>query len=267
LRAALEANAWDGAWYLRAFYDDGTPLGAAENRECQIDSMAQSWAVLSGAGDPQRVAQAMQSVEERLVNSNDQIVLLFAPPFDKTLADPGYIKGYPPGVRENGGQYTHAALWAIWALAELGEGDRAEALFRLLNPIYHGDAPEKVARYQVEPYVVAADVYSRPPHTGRGGWTWYTGSSGWMYRLGLEAILGLRRLGRTLQINPCIPKRWKSYQVSYRYGATVFEIDVENPTGVNRGVRQVRLDGVAAPGGAIPLVDDGRPHRVQVLMG
>ncbi|TET84137.1 MAG: hypothetical protein E3J37_04210, partial [Anaerolineales bacterium] len=191
LRQALEANAWDGSWYHRAYYDDGTPLGSAENLECQIDSIAQSWAILSGAATnstarldslkperdvPARAVQAMESVAERLVRSDDQLVLLFTPPFDKTSRNPGYIKGYPPGIRENGGQYTHAALWAAWAFAELGQGDRAEALFRMLNPIYHSDTPEKTARYKVEPYVVAADVYSVPPHTGRGGWTWYTGS-------------------------------------------------------------------------------------------
>jgi cyclic beta-1,2-glucan synthetase len=277
LRQAIEANAWDGEWYLRAFYDDGTPLGAARNLECQIDSIAQSWAVLSGAGDPARAVQAMQSVVNQLVNGvadngvgyngGDQLVLLFTPPFDKTPQDPGYIKGYAPGIRENGGQYTHAALWVAWALAELGEGDRAEALFRLLNPIYHADTPEKVARYKVEPYVIAADVYSKPPHTGRGGWTWYTGSAGWMYRLGLEAILGIRQVGLALQINPCIPESWASYQVTYHEGETTFQIRVDNASGVNRGVRQVTLDGKVLPGNEIPLLGDGRQHQVQVLMG
>jgi cyclic beta-1,2-glucan synthetase len=194
-------------------------------------------------------------------------VLLFTPPFDKTPQDPGYIKGYPPGIRENGGQYTHAALWVAWALAELGDGDRAEALFRLLNPIYHADTPEKAVRYKVEPYVIAADVYSRPPHTGRGGWTWYTGSAGWMYRLGLEAILGIRRVGQALHINPCIPKRWSSYQVMYRDGETTFQICVENPSGVNRGVRQVTLDGKVLTGNEIPLLSDGGLHQAYVLMG
>jgi cyclic beta-1,2-glucan synthetase len=270
LRTVIEANAWDGEWYLRAFYDDGTPLGAAGKLECQIDSIAQSWAVLSGVGigaPTARAAQAMQSVVNQLVNADDQLVLLFTPPFDKTPDDPGYIKGYAPGIRENGGQYTHAAMWVAWALVELGEGDRAEALFRLLNPIYHGDTPEKVARYRVEPYVVGADVYSRPPHAGRGGWTWYTGSASWMYRLGLEAILGIRRLGKALQINPCIPKSWKSYQVTYRDGDTIFQIRVENPSGVNRGVGQVTLDGKVLPGNKIPLLGDGRQHQVHVLMG
>jgi len=290
LRQALEENGWDGNWYRRAYYDDGTPLGSSENLECQIDSIAQSWAVLSGAADgsavrlsspqavrlnskselakvPTRAAQAMEAVADRLVRFDDRLVLLFTPPFDKTEHDPGYIKGYLPGIRENGGQYTHAALWAVWAFAELGQGDRAEALFRLLNPIYHSDTPEKVMRYKVEPYVVAADVYSVEPHVGRGGWTWYTGSAGWMVRLGLEAILGLRRVGKVLQINPCIPKHWPGYEMTYRDGETWYQIRVENPGGVNRGVRQVTLDGEVLSGGEVPLLGDGRQHKVRVLMG
>jgi cyclic beta-1,2-glucan synthetase len=267
LQQALEANGWDGNWYRRAYYDDGTPLGSAENDECQIDSIAQSWAVLSGAADPARAAQAMDAVADRLVRLDDQLMLLFAPPFDKTKHDPGYIKGYLPGIRENGGQYTHAALWAAWAFAQLGQGDRAEALFRLLNPIYHSDTPEKVMRYRVEPYVVAADVYSVPPHTGRGGWTWYTGSASWMYRLGLEAILGLRRVGKILRIDPCIPKDWPGYELAYRDGETSYQIRVEKPAGINRGVKQVTLDGEVLPGGNIPLTADGQQHSVHVLMG
>ncbi|MEA3397134.1 MAG: hypothetical protein U9R05_06695, partial [Chloroflexota bacterium] len=267
LRQALETHAWDGNWYRRAYYDDGTPLGSVENRECQIDSIAQSWAVLSGAAEPARAAQAMEAVAERLVRHDDQLLLLFTPPFDETPRDPGYIKGYVPGIRENGGQYTHAALWAVWAFAELGQGDRAGALFRLLNPICHGDTREKVLRYRVEPYVAAADVYSVEPHVGRGGWTWYTGSAGWMYRLGLEAILGLRRVGKALQINPCIPKNWPGYELTYRDEETVYQIRVENPDGVNRGVKQVTLDGETLPGEEIPLLDDGRQHAVRVLMG
>jgi cyclic beta-1,2-glucan synthetase len=266
LSKALEAQAWDGAWYRRAYYDDGTPLGSAMNKECQIDSIAQSWAVLSRAGDPLHAAQAMESILDLLVRPDDQLVLLLAPPFDQSLRDPGYIKGYPPGVRENGGQYTHAALWAVWAFAQLGQGDRAGSLFRMLNPLYHADTPEKSARYKVEPYVVAADVYSVPPHTGRGGWTWYTGSSGWMYRLGLEAILGITRLGKTLMINPSIPKSWSSFGVTYRAGRTTFEIHVKNPAGVQAGVKQVTLDGKALPGNAVPLPDDGQVHQVIVVM-
>lgn len=264
LRQAMEANAWDGAWYRRAYYDDGTALGSAQNRECQLDAIAQSWAVLSQAADPARAKQAMASVMERLVKWDERLILLFTPPFDKTPRDPGYIKGYLPGIRENGGQYSHAAMWTIWAMAQLGDGDQAHALFRLINPIYRADTAEKVARYQVEPYVISADVYSVPPHTGRGGWTWYTGSSGWMYRLGLEAILGLRREGTVLRLDPCLPKSWPGYTMTYRYGQTLYEIQVENPAGVNPGVKQVLLDGQPQPNGSIPLQDDGRPHRVKV---
>ncbi len=267
LGQALEANAWDGAWYLRAYYDDGTPLGSAADEDCQIDSIAQSWAVLSGAGDPGRTARAMESVAARLVQPSDRLVLLLAPPFDRTPRDPGYIKGYPPGIRENGAQYTHAALWAVWAFAELGQGDRAESLFRLLNPVYHGDTPQTIARYGVEPYVVAGDVSSAPPHGGRGGWTWYTGSSGVMYRLGLEAILGIQRMGRTLRIDPCIPGAWPGYRVTYRLGETTFEIDVENPAGVQRGVDRIELDGALMKGSEIPLLEDGGRHQVHVRLG
>ncbi|MBE3037647.1 MAG: hypothetical protein IMZ62_02375, partial [Chloroflexi bacterium] len=267
LSRALEAHAWDGDWYLRAFYDDGSRLGSRENSECQIDSIAQSWAVLSGAADPARAAQAMESVNRLLVKQAEQMILLFTPPFDKSERDPGYIKGYLPGVRENGGQYTHAAIWTAWAFAALGQGERAGDLFRLLNPISHADTPEKAARYKVEPYVIAADIYSVPPHTGSGGWTWYTGSSGWMYRLGLEAILGLTRLGDTLKIDPCIPGNWPGFQLTYRFGRTPYLVRVENPEGVNRGIRQIVLNGIPLPDNRIPLTDDGRQHEVRVLMG
>jgi cellobiose phosphorylase len=267
LSQALEAHAWDGEWYLRAFYDDGARLGSRENIECQIDSIAQSWAVLSGAAGPARAAQAMESVNRRLVKQADQIILLFTPPFDKSARDPGYIKGYLPGVRENGGQYTHAAIWTAWAFAKLGLGDRAAELFHLLNPISHTDTPEKVARYKVEPFVIAADIYSVPPHTGRGGWTWYTGSAGWMYRLGIEAILGITRVGNLLDINPCIPSHWPGFKVDYRFGKTHYNIRVENLTAVNRGIQNVSLDGNLLPDKLVPLVDDGQPHEVRVLMG
>jgi cyclic beta-1,2-glucan synthetase len=266
-RQAVEASAWDGAWYLRAFYDDGTPLGSSQNRECQIDSIAQSWAVLSQAGDSQRIGQALHSVSERLVRPEDQLLFLFTPPFDRTPRDPGYIKGYLPGIRENGGQYTHAALWAVWAFAELGQGDYAEQLFHMLNPIYHADQPAKLERYKVEPYVVAADIYSVPPHVGRGGWTWYTGSAGWMYRLGVEAILGLRHEGDFLLVNPCIPKHWSKYQMTYRQNGTIYSIQVENPEGVNRGIREVKLDGKVIADGKIPLIQDGEEHTVWVILG
>ena len=218
LSQALEANAWDGDWYLRAFFDDGKPLGSHENSECRIDSIAQSWSVLSEAGDPKRAALAMESVNKLLVKQTEQMVLLFTPPFDKAGSDPGYIKGYLPGVRENGGQYTHAAIWSAWAFAKLGQGDLAGELFHLLNPANHADTGEKAARYKVEPYVIAADISSEYPNNGIGGWTWYTGSSGWMYRLGIEAILGITRMGAVLNINPCIPRFWPGFKVNYRFG-------------------------------------------------
>jgi cyclic beta-1,2-glucan synthetase len=267
LQEALAKNAWDGDWYIRAFYDDGTPLGSSENKECQIDSIAQSWAVLSGAGEPERIQQAMAAVNEKLVREDDRLLLLFTPPFDETPRDPGYIKGYPPGIRENGGQYTHAAIWAVWAFAAMGDGDRAGALFCLLNPITHSDNRAKAARYQVEPYVTAADVYSVDPFTGRGGWTWYTGSGGWLYRLGLEAILGLHREGDILRVQPCIPRDWNGYSMTYRFGKATYHIQVENPGAVNQGLEEVILDGKALPDGAIPLKDDGERHNLIVRMG
>jgi cyclic beta-1,2-glucan synthetase len=266
LTQAIEEHGWDGDWYLRATYDDGTPLGSAENQECKIDSLAQSWGVLSGGAAPDRARRAMASVLEHLVRDEERLVLLFTPPFDRTQRDPGYIKGYPPGVRENGGQYTHAAVWAAWALAELGDGEGASRLFGLLNPIQHADTPEKAALYRVEPYVVAADLYGEAPHTGQGGWTWYTGSGGWTYRLGLEAILGIRRHGKTLEIEPCIPKDWEAYRVRYRYAGTRYEILVRNPDHVHGGVATMTLDGETVDG-KIPLSEDGETHQIEVTLG
>ncbi|RPH57929.1 MAG: glycosyl transferase, partial [Chloroflexi bacterium] len=267
LRLALEASSWDGQWYRRAYFDDGTALGSAERHECTIDSISQSWAVLSKAADPGRARIAMDSLYERLVRPEPGLIQLLDPPFKLTLRNPGYIKGYPPGIRENGGQYTHAAAWAIWAFAELGDGDRAVELFQLINPILHADTPKKAARYRVEPYVIAADVYSMPPHTGRGGWTWYTGSSGWMYRLGIEGILGISKTGNALRINPCIPRDWRGFKAEYRFGSALYKLNVENPHKVNRGVSQVLLDKNPLPDNLIPLVDDGRSHDVRVVMG
>ena len=267
LRQALERSGWDGGWYLRAFYDDGTPLGSAQDAECQIDSIAQSWAVLSGAGEPDRAAQAMDAVRRRLVRPEDGLLLLFTPPFDKTPRDPGYIKGYLPGIRENGGQYTHAALWSAWAFAELGQSETAEGIFRLLNPIYHADTPAKVARYKVEPYVVAADVYGVAPHIGRGGWTWYTGSAAWMYRLGLEGILGLQRAGAGLIIEPHIPAGWPGYEVTYRYGLTTYAICVRNDGPSNGDAPlDMTVDGKPVPGNLLALHDDGEVHQVQIAL-
>jgi cellobiose phosphorylase len=265
-RQALEANAWDGQWYLRAFYDDGTPLGSEKNAECRIDSLSQSWAVISKAADKTRARQAMESAMARLVDRSDQILLLFEPPFDKTERDPGYIKGYVPGIRENGGQYTHAAIWTVWAFAELGEGDRAGGLFSLLNPVCHGGTPETIETYKVEPYVIAADVYGVTPHTGRGGWTWYTGSSGWMYRLGIEAILGLRREGDYLRIDPCIPTDWPGFSATYRANGTVYNIRVENPRQSSRGVASVTLDGEPLPDSRIPLTANDGVFTRQIIV-
>jgi cyclic beta-1,2-glucan synthetase len=268
LQASLEAEAWDGEWYRRAFFDDGTPLGSAGNDECQIDSIAQSWAVLSGAADPQRARRAMKSVQERLVRRDDRLALLFSPPFDRMALDPGYIKGYVPGIRENGGQYTHAAAWSVVAFAMLGEGGEAIELFNLLSPIRHASRRASLQRYKGEPYAVAADVYSQPPLVGRAGWTWYTGAAGWLYRAGLEWILGFRKQGRSLCIDPCIPREWKGFEIIYRHGDTRYRIRVENPKGVCRGVSRIQLDGMPLPGEAlIPLSDDGLEHRVEVTLG
>ena len=264
LGAALEKSAWDGQWYRRAYFDDGTPLGSASNDECQIDSIAQSWAVISAAADPARARQAMAAVQQRLVRDGAGLILLFDPPFDRGALEPGYIKGYVPGIRENGGQYTHAATWVVLATALLGQGERATELLSLLNPVRHGDSPEEVARYKVEPYVVAADVYGAPPHTGRGGWTWYTGSASWLYRVGLEAILGFHLRGSRMQIEPCVPPGWPGYEITYRHGSAIYHVVVENTTGSGHGVRSLTLDGQAVPSGAIDLANDGKRHEVRV---
>jgi cyclic beta-1,2-glucan synthetase len=267
LSASIE-NAWDGDWYRRAYFDDGTPLGSKENQECQIDAIAQSWAVLSGVADPARAKRAMNSVDERLVRREDGLVLLLAPPFDHMTPSPGYIQGYLPGVRENGGQYTHAALWNVLAFAELGDGDRAVGLYSLLNPVNHTRTADEVLRYRAEPYVVAADVYSVPPHTGRGGWTWYTGSAGWMYRIGVESLLGVSLRRGALHIDPCIPAGWPRYEVTYRPSRrTAYTIVVENPDGVSRGVKRIEVDGVDRTGDDIAIVDDGTAHSVRVVLG
>jgi cyclic beta-1,2-glucan synthetase len=258
---------WDGEWYRRGYYDDGTPLGSAQNDECRIDAIAQAWAALSGAV-PQRFAErAMDAVRTHLVRRGQGVLLLLTPPFDQSAQDPGYIKGYPPGVRENGGQYTHAALWIVMAMAGLGSGDEAVELFHLLNPINHTRTPADVDRYKTEPYVVAADVYAHHSHAGRGGWTWYTGSASWMYRAGLESILGLRRRGTVFAVEPCIPSSWPEYTIVWRLGQTRYEIRVLNPERRCRGVAQAELDGVPVDSRAIPLADDGRTHQVRLVLG
>ncbi len=265
---SLEREAWDGEWYRRAFFDDGTPLGSAESDECRIDSIAQSWAVLSGAGADGRARQAMESVVRLLVREDERLMLLFSPPFDSSDRDPGYIKGYVPGIRENGGQYTHAAVWSVMAFARLGDGERAFDLFNLLNPIHHASQRASVSNYKVEPYVVAADIYSAEGHMGRGGWTWYTGAAAWLYRAGLESILGFSKQGSALAIDPCIPRDWKRFEIDYRHGGTFYRIEVENPNAVCRGVSKVSLDGtVLAAGQLVPLSDDGLDHQVLVVLG
>jgi cyclic beta-1,2-glucan synthetase len=266
LATALE-RAWDGEWYRRGYYDDGTPLGSAQNDECRIDSIAQSWAVLSGAVPIQFAERAMDSVRTSLVGRGSQLLLLLDPPFDRSAQDPGYIKGYPPGVRENGGQYTHAAVWIVMALAGLGSGDEAAEFFHMLNPVNHGRTATDEARYKAEPYVMAGDVYARTPHAGRGGWSWYTGSAGWMYRAGLESILGLRRRGETFVVDPCIPSSWPEYQISWRFLDSRYTITVSNPTRRCRGVARATLDGTPVDPAAIPLINDGRTHDVQVVLG
>jgi len=262
--AAIEAHAWDGDWYRRAYFDDGTPLGSAQSDECRIDAIAQSWSVISGAGDPVRQAQAMQSFEAHLVREDARLLMLLSPPFDKTAHDPGYIKGYLPGVRENGAQYTHAALWSVLATAMRGEGDRAFELFQMLNPLTHACTAEDVAIYKVEPYVVAADVYTATGHVGRGGWTWYTGSASWMYRVGVEAILGFQKRGDTLFIEPSAPATWPEYTIEYRHGRSVYQIQVLSPAAVQRDGAEVTLDGRPLDHPGIPLVDDGKRHIVTV---
>jgi len=268
LRAALEREGWDGAWYRRAYFDDGTPLGSVLNDACRIDSVAQSWSVLSGAGVPDRAQRAMAAVDEYLVRPADRLIVLCTPPFDATALDPGYIKGYPPGVRENGGQYTHAAIWTVMAFAALGDGDKAGELFTMLNPIGRAATPAGVARYAVEPYVVAADVYAEAPHVGRGGWTWYTGSAGWLYRAGLESLLGFRVHGTRLLIDPCIPRAWPGFSIAFRHRSARYDIVVENPEGVSRGVSSLELDGRPVAGCAeVVLADDGAEHRLRVVLG
>jgi cyclic beta-1,2-glucan synthetase len=257
-RHAVETHAWDGEWYVRAFYDDGTPLGSQLSDEPKIDALAQAWSVLSRAGDPARARQAMQAARERLVDEDNELVLLLKPPFDRGSHDPGYIKSYPPGVRENGGQYTHAAVWTLWALADLKDddgGSRTDAtgLFAMINPIGLTRTRARADRYRVEPYVVAADVYGAPPHTGKGGWTWYTGSAAWLYRLGLERLLGVTRHGDTLHVDPRVPGDWPGYVVTYRFKSSVYRIEVKP------GAADGPEDGAER---SVKLVDDGKHHTI-----
>ncbi len=263
----VETAGWDGEWYLRGNFDDGSPLGSAANTEAKIDSLPQSWAWLSGAADPDRAEQALESAWRRLVREDEGLVLLLEPPFDKTVPSPGYIKGYPPGVRENGGQYTHAAIWMAMAMARKGDGDRAVKMLRMLNPIEHARDSESVWHYGVEPYVVAADVYRLAGRIGQGGWSWYTGSAAWMYRAWVEEILGLQVRGERMRVNPVIPVAWEGFSLRYRHGETIYEIRVENPDGCGQGVAWVEIDGRRVQDGVIALERDLVKHQVLVRMG
>jgi cyclic beta-1,2-glucan synthetase len=263
LRRNLEAHGWDGEWYRRAYFDDGSPLGSALNPECQIDSIAQSWSVLSGAGDAQRSRIAMDALDEQLVDRNHGLIKLLAPPFDKSDLDPGYIRGYVPGVRENGGQYTHAAIWAAMAFAAMGDSARAWELFAIVNPVNHSLSSDAVATYKVEPYVMAADIYAVAPHIGRGGWTWYTGSAGWMYRLIVESLLGLRLEVDKLHFAPCFPADWAGFKVHYRFRETVYHIVVLQSAD-HEGDMHVTMDDVPQDGRTVKLTNDLQEHFVEL---
>jgi cyclic beta-1,2-glucan synthetase len=265
LRGNIERNAWDGEWYLRAYFDDGTPLGSSRNEECQMDSIAQSWSVLSGIGNEDRSRQAMRELDRRLVRRNDSLIQLLDPPFDRSHLDPGYIKGYVPGVRENGGQYTHAAIWVVMAFAELKDSEKAWELWSMIQPLRHGSSKESIATYKVEPYVIAADLYSVPPHTGRGGWTWYTGSAGWMYRLITESILGIQRKMDTLHFAPCVPADWKSFTVAYRYYETTYHIEIRH-TESNTPKTSITVDGMIQSQPFLVLKNDFKDHRAEILV-
>jgi cellobiose phosphorylase len=265
LRGNIEENGWDGQWYRRAYFDDGTPLGSAGNEECQIDAISQSWSVLSGAGTHERRIEALENVDKRLVREGARLILLLDPPFDKSDLNPGYIKGYVPGVRENGGQYTHSAVWTVMAMAAMGDRERAWELFRLINPISHGATPEEISTYRVEPYVVAADVYGVDPHTGRGGWTWYTGSAGWMYRLIVESLLGLHLEVDRLRFAPCLPAKWTEFKIHYRYRETFYHITIRNHA-AGTTVGRLVLDGAELRDDFVTLIDDRQDHEIVVEM-
>jgi cellobiose phosphorylase len=261
LRESINQHGWDGEWYRRAYFDDGSPLGSATNPECRIDSIPQSWSVLSGAGDPSRTRPAMDAVDKLLVRRQDALIQLLDPPFDRSPLNPGYIKGYVPGVRENGGQYTHAAIWAAMAFARLGDSRRAWELFGMINPIHHASSSDQIAKYKVEPYVVAADVYAVAPHTGRGGWTWYTGSAGWAYRLIMESLLGLRIEGSKLRIDACMPQDWSAYTIHYRYRETVYHVHIAKAAAGESAT--IALDGVTSRDLWIIMIDDHKEHSVE----
>jgi cyclic beta-1,2-glucan synthetase len=274
LGAALNEGGWDGAWYRRAYYDDGTPLGSAQNTECRIDAIAQAWALISGAAPAERAASALAAVDAQLVDRAAGLIRLLTPPFDRGAHDPGYIKGYVPGIRENGGQYTHGAMWVVGALVAQNRRESAAAYLEMLSPVSHTSSAERLAVYQVEPYVVVADIYGVAPHLGRGGWTWYTGSAGWMYRVAFESVLGVRiEAGTALVVAPCIPDEWPGFRVRLRLadGRTEYEIAVDNPHRTAVAVVAATADGqpvrVAAGAAHVPLLQDGARHTVQVVLG
>jgi cellobiose phosphorylase len=265
LQANIELHAWDGAWYRRAYFDNGQPLGSASDDECKVDSLPQSWAILSGAGELARANMGLDSVADKLVRRDIGVIQLFDPPFDKSPMNPGYVKGYVPGVRENGGQYTHAAVWAVMAYVAAGQSARAWEFFDLINPVRHGNSPNSIATYKVEPYVIAADVYTNPQHAGRGGWTWYTGSAGWMYRLIIESLLGMRLDVDKLRFSPCKHPTWEGFTVHYRYYETVYHIRIRT-AGDNKAVHRITLDGAEHAGDTLLLRNDQHEHHVEVEM-
>jgi cellobiose phosphorylase len=259
----IEREAWDGEWYRRGYFDDGSPLGSKTCGDAKIDSVAQTWAAISGAADPDRVEKALRAVEERLVREADRLILLLEPPFDTASPD----VGYPPGVRENGGQYTHAAVWVAMAFARRGDGDTAVRLLRLLNPIEHSAENEGCERYKIEPYVLAGDISALADNPGRGGWSWYTGAAGWLYRVWVEEVLGFQRRGDKLRINPVIPKDWDQVRLRYNYEKTLYHITIANPDHCSRGVALVEVDGVTVADKIVTLRDDAVPHKVRVVLG
>lgn len=266
LRKSLNTDGWDGRWYKRAYMDDGNILGSMQNEECRIDSIAQSWSVISNAGDNDKKYISMESLENHLVDRENGIIKLLDPPFEKEKIDPGYIKSYLPGVRENGGQYTHGAIWSIIAFAILGQGDKTFELYKMINPIEHSRTKQQSDKYKVEPYVIAADIYGTGNLVGRGGWTWYTGSSSWYYKAGVEYILGLKINNGNLKLEPCIPKDWKEYSIRYKFGESIYNIIVKNPNGKNTGLDKFIFNGDEISEKCIKLINDGNINEIEIIM-
>lgn len=266
LKETLNTECWDGRWFRRAYMDDGNILGSIENEECRIDSIAQSWSVISGAGTEEKKQISMESLENHLIDKENGIIRLLDPPFVNGKLNPGYIKAYLPGVRENGGQYTHSSVWVVIAEAILGQGDKAGEFYRMINPIEHARTKEAAKKYKVEPYVIAADIYGAGNLTGRGGWTWYTGSASWFYKAGIEFVLGIKIKNNTLSLEPCIPKDWKEFSARYKFGRSIYNINVKNPNGKNNGVQKMMVNGEEIKEKAIRLSDDGKINEVEIEM-